>query len=334
MIQEQNQFPITNGFEAIRWFFATMVIVYHFCCIIDIPFPFFIRGTDILQSFFIISGFLTYRSFTLRPSLRNYFEKRAKRIIPPYVITIIFCTFLGAIFTSMSVREYFSSIHFFRYLSSNLLFLNFIEPTLPGVFTSNPLPSVNGSLWTTKVEILFYLLLPLVVWLMRRSKAIAVLIGLYIFSALYDFAFLSLYKQTGAEIYELLRRQIGGQFMFFFAGMSVWHLYESIMSRWRSILVVATAIVAISFFTQFVRYIQPVAYALVIIIISCKFRSLRYFNRLPNITYELFLIHFPIIQAIMAIGIVSQIGTTYSALLLIIILIPLALMLHRITTRG
>ena len=310
-----------------------MVVAFHFCCIAGIPTLSFPRGTDMIQAFFIISGFLTYRSYLIRPSLKEYFANRAKRIIPPYAITIIGCALLGLLLTSMSIREYLASTHLLRYLTANLCFLNFVEPTLPGVFQSNPLPAINGALWTIKVELLFYCLLPFVVMLMQRSKATAVLVALYVLSAIYDFAFLLLYNHTGTEIYELLRRQIGGQFMFFFAGMSVWHFYERIMNHWRSILLVAIAIVVADFFTPVVRYVHPLAYALVIIILSVKIKSLRSFNRLPKITYEIFLIHFPIIQMLVALGIVHRAGTVCSAILFIAILLPSAWGLHCITTK-
>ena len=42
-----------------------------------------------------------------------------------------------------------------------------MEPNLPGVFAGNTVTEVNGALWTLKIEVMFYLILPLLVWLLR-----------------------------------------------------------------------------------------------------------------------------------------------------------------------
>ena len=46
-------------------------------------------------------------------------------------------------------------------------FLNFAHPNLPAVFANNSMQAVNGALWTLKIEVLFYISVPLLVWLFR-----------------------------------------------------------------------------------------------------------------------------------------------------------------------
>ena len=54
--------------------------------------------------------------------------------MPAYVTVIFFCTVAGLAVTPASTTEYISSAQTWRYLAANLTMLNFIEPSLPGLF--------------------------------------------------------------------------------------------------------------------------------------------------------------------------------------------------------
>ena len=116
---------------------------------------------------------------------KRYFLKRARRIYPAYFCIVLICAVLGIFFSAYSWREYWS-LSLLKYIAANLFFLNFLQPNLPGLFESNTLQAVNGALWTLKIEVMFYLFVPLAVMAFRKFGRLTVIIALYIASVLYS----------------------------------------------------------------------------------------------------------------------------------------------------
>lgn len=74
------------------------------------------------------------------------------RLYQLYILVVFSCFIL-----LFAISTYNLSDHIFKggisYLLSNVLFLNFLEPSLPGVFeVRNVMSTVNGSLWTLFVS--------------------------------------------------------------------------------------------------------------------------------------------------------------------------------------
>ena len=128
-------------------------------------------GGIAVKVFFILSGFWVTQSFLKSESIKEYSIKRFKKILPQYwLVVLVFAVGLSA-FSVLSLREYFCNSVFYKYLAANILTLNFIQPNLPGVFEGLALNgSVNGSLWTIKIEIGFYILLPFIVFAVKRLR--------------------------------------------------------------------------------------------------------------------------------------------------------------------
>lgn len=89
--------------------------------------------------------------------------------MPAYSLTILLCALIGLFLTSLSCREYLTSSSLYTYLICNLLTFNFLSPDLPGVFDTNPLQAMNGSLWTIKVEFMLYIIIPIIYWLLKDT---------------------------------------------------------------------------------------------------------------------------------------------------------------------
>lgn len=111
-----------------------------------------------VATFFIISGFLIAQSFERSKSLISYFKSRVLRLFPGLLICLAFSAFvLGALFTTLSIRDYFTNNAVYKHFVGITLLPN-LSPSLPGVFENNPYGSViNGSLWTLKYEFLCYI---------------------------------------------------------------------------------------------------------------------------------------------------------------------------------
>lgn len=115
--------------------------------------------------FFVISGFLVTTSLIHRNNLLVYIFNRALRIYPALIVAVFICVFVfGAVFTSLSLLDYFNESRTWAFLwgKSSILGLFFTGggSDLPGVFLNNPIPGkVNGSLWTLPWELLMYVVL-------------------------------------------------------------------------------------------------------------------------------------------------------------------------------
>lgn len=219
--------PYPNNMGVVRYVLAFGVVLAHFNIL---------SGSNLLAplagnlfaavgGFFALSGFLMYGSYLKRPTFKDYIWSRIKRLLPAYWVTVIGFALVLSLFSTLSPLQYFLSPQFWKYLVVNLSFANFLEPTLPGVFTDAIHPTVNGSLWTMKVEWATYLSVPLFFMLIRKLKGkpqtyFFALIGIAI---IYRIGFSYLYSTTGKEIYSILGRQFIGQLCYFYIGALIYH---------------------------------------------------------------------------------------------------------------
>ncbi|MEQ9315317.1 MAG: acyltransferase family protein, partial [Henriciella sp.] len=108
-----------------------------------------------IQGFFIVSGALVYGSLERSETLATYAEKRVRRLYPAYAVVILVPALVSGFLTGWADVTAILS-----YLGANLIFLNFLSPDLPGLFDANRFTEVNGALWTLKIEVMFYIGLP------------------------------------------------------------------------------------------------------------------------------------------------------------------------------
>lgn len=290
-----------NGMTAVRYILAFSLVAAHFCVLSGIPLVWPVDGDMVVKSFFVISGFFVLYSYLRINDVKRYTLRRFRRTYPLYLTVVVSCTVFGCLFSTLSVGDYFTHAQTWRYLLYNALFLNFAEPSLPGVFTANEMSAVNGSLWFMKVLVLFYAILPVIVWLMRRWGRLTVLSVLFVLSVVYLELCDHLYATTSREIFNLLRHQTPGYLPYFIAGMAVLLYLEHFRKTigWWWLAAAAIALIAVyAGFTPIV-YLKPVVYAVVLFTFGLFVRPLRVSHRVPDITYGMYLIHFPVIQALL-----------------------------------
>jgi peptidoglycan/LPS O-acetylase OafA/YrhL len=141
-----------------------------------------------VDTFFVISGLLIYRSYVRSSSIRSYFEKRARRIYPAYFTVVVLTAIALCPLSSLPISQYFGA-GFWKYLRAILVLLNFLAPCLPGVFTSNSIPAINGALWTLKIEVAFYLAVPVIHWICSRLGTKRVMAAIFLFSCVWKYGF-------------------------------------------------------------------------------------------------------------------------------------------------
>ncbi len=160
----QQNIRTSNNFDFMRLFAAILVIITHSYTLKgskDVDILFKLTSGSIQFShlgvaiFFVISGYLITQSSISSPSWKSYFWKRISRLLPGLFVVLTLCVFvLGPIFSTLPIRDYFTSGETSKFLLS--VFIYFKNYSLPGVFENNPVDAVNGSLWTLAYEFTLY----------------------------------------------------------------------------------------------------------------------------------------------------------------------------------
>lgn len=294
--------PKNNNLDLLRFSFAFVVFLVHAYHLSDVAslslFDTLFSAKMAVECFFVVSGFLIFMSYEHSSSLNRYFEKRVRRIYPAYFSVVVICAIFGSLLSTYSYSEYFLSSELYRYLIANLVFLNFIQPDLPGVFSENSLAAVNGALWTLKIEVMFYLSVPIFVWLFRKIGLWQGLTLLYFASFIYSFCMQLLINKHGGIFIEL-QRQLPGQLMFFIAGGALYYSFDFFKKNATLLLLIAiTAYVFESLFQTGLLY--AAALAICVVYFGFVFKYLGNFGKYGDFSYGIYILHFPILQTFIA----------------------------------
>ena len=188
--------PIKNNFLLLRMLFALFVIATHAVLLSgsgenDVLFHWSHQQLNFsylgVRGFFVISGFLIYKSLLRSTSLLNYATKRTLRIVPGLLSALFLTTFIiGPLCTSFSTSAYFNNPNTYYYFLSSLKIPGIpATPSLPGCFTQNPFSNIaNGSLWTIWYELLCYACIA-AFFIIKRNSFIQKLLLSSLFLTLY-----------------------------------------------------------------------------------------------------------------------------------------------------
>lgn len=115
-------------------------------------------GTTAVVIFLVMSGYLVTQSFDRSPGLWRFVKARLLRIMPGLLaMLVLFGLVLGPLLTVAPLGEYFASKDFLKFFAFNGSLLGYWA-RLPGVFSENPQPFINGSSWTIRFQAECYLL--------------------------------------------------------------------------------------------------------------------------------------------------------------------------------
>jgi len=291
-----------NNLDLLRLLLASLVVILHLSdltgnqLISDYSNIFEFASSRAVPGFFIISGFLIYMSYEKSTTLGDYYWKRLLRLAPAYIILI----FISAIFlffaSSADAEQYFSN-SWLDYVFYNLLFMNFISPELPGVFSDNIIQAVNGSLWTLKIEVMFYILVPILYKVASKFSALLVMMLIFIMSVVYMKVMNGLYLETGSQIYHQLSYQLPGQMMYFVSGILAYLYYDFLKKNIRYFLALA---LGIFYFDILTLDAIALTISLVFVFMILPFKvNLR---KVGDMSYGVYIYHFPIIQVLVSNG--------------------------------
>lgn len=290
-----------NNFNLLRLLFALMVVVYHAIALpglagMEQAEAWTSIGAELgVQGFFVLSGYLVYASLERSSAISLYAEKRARRLLPGYITVVLVCA-IAAIALVPAVRNDLAALG--RYLGWNLAFLNFMAPDLPGVFEVNRFTEINGALWTLKIEVMFYLILPALAFVLRIAGSARWIVFAVIYAAAE--AWRLLLPQQGGAMIEVAR-QLPGQMSFFITGMALYAWRDGL--NWRSALApFGIALLALSLVFPQAAPLRAAGLGIVAVWLAVGLPRLFDAARFGDLSYGLYIVHFPIIQCIVAAG--------------------------------
>ena len=296
-----------NNLDALRLLAATGVMALHIADLSaqrSLQWLHLLDARVALASFFVISGHLVFMSHARSTGLRDYADKRLRRILPGYIAVVLLCAFAGVCVTNLAWTQYFGWA-WLRYLLANLSFLNFLQPSLPGVFGDNPYPGapVNGALWTIKVELMFYAIVPMMARAIARWGHHLVLGLGFVAGVLWWSGCLLLAQRTGHQGYLELAKQMPGQLMLFLPGAWSWYERER-LRRWGhrlglvGLVMMAACLLAGISQPSWSALIYPLALSAVVFWAAHTLPYLGNVTRFGDLSYGTYILHFPLIQTL------------------------------------
>ena len=309
----------SNNFDAVRIMLALIVFFSHLPGLTgssDIRYFESLFDADFaVKGFFAISGYLVSASFVNSSNTYDFFERRIRRIYPAYLGAVALCFCIGMATSQFGVAGFLTSAATGRYLLFNALFLNFVQPTLPGVFLANPLQAMDGSLWTIKIEVMLYLCVPILVYLAQRFSALMIACICVLVSAIWVYCFAHLSTLSiGPEI----ARQFPGQLAYFGCGAMLTMDSRGLKYlRWMAPCALISLVAVDDTLAKV--FLDPLAYT-VLVLFACTLNAKHLnFGKYGDVSYGIYLYHFPIIQLLVALnlfkanvylGIVVSLGLT------------------------
>ena len=275
-----------NDLDMLRLLLAACVVFIHSKAILG-GLDFAYARTSAVPVFLFISGLLITESFYGSESFKTYGEKRVRRIYPAYLAVVIFggaIAFLGWTFLG---GQNISALNLFKYWGSNAVFANWFAPCVTDPSLAIKDCTVNGSLWIMKWEVVFYATLPAMLIIFSRLSKYLSLLCLAILTYL-----VSVETSPYLRIFEC-----------FLMGICAYYLKPLWMTPLKALppappLLRTVAIILAFPLGQYISY-GPFILLLMLIAFYPTSEGWR-LNTLKfgDVSYGIFLIHFPLITAI------------------------------------
>jgi len=316
-----NEGSNSNNFNLLRLTLASMVMTGHFVHQTEAPMNSFVFSYPnfAVQAFFVISGYLIYGSIIGSSALMPYFIRRTCRIYPLYLVAVIAQAVFMVMLLPTDIHNYTADI--VKYLVANLEFANSISPDIAGLTAVLPEPEINPSMWTLKIEVGFYIILPMLALLIRRY-------GIWTMSIV--FAASSVYSVALHAEHFQLSRQLPGQLRYFVVGIALYHFRDQIRpSLWLSMSLAAAFFWLSSIdITEWMQIVRPIIVGIVVFLVGQRIPAVAVKR---DISYGVYLIHGPVIQ----LGILlNWVAPTYTGLAIVWIFVyTLALLSERFIER-
>jgi len=281
-----------NNFDLLRLTLAVLVYFAHWNTLTFQGLTnslFHLSGYSV-HMFFIVSGFLIFWSFDNDQNKKHFYIKRFFRIFPLYAILITLQTLFFVGFSDGTIYD------IVKYFATNILFLNFLAPSVGTSFSDLYVNAINGSLWTLKNEVVFYLFVPLVFMLYKKFGIVFLMI-LYSLSVFYMFGIdyiysLGLLSRVHADI---LLFQFPAQVRLFMVGIFLYVMYEKMKDKnitlFALLSIVLIALLSENSYFHYAFYPLLLGVVMIWLVFFVKQIKINF-----DFSYSFYILHFPVIQ--------------------------------------
>lgn len=289
--------------DALRAFAILTVLGYH------LKFPFFTNGFIGVDIFFIISGYLITEIIIKKSecnsfNLWTFYLRRANRLLPALLFTILLTGLLIWIFTPLKIVDYAKDGFWTLTMTSNIYYY-----ATSGYFSSSAQLKFLLHTWSLSLEAQFYLIYPLILSMVQRVKLSfvtynSILWGLWSISLFIMFFFSQ--KDGNAAFYLLPPRLwefLSGGMIFMFQD----HFKFKIRSNLRKVIsLISWALLIFLICKPFVensiswpslKTMIPVILVSIILMSNVSFRiyETKFIQFISRHSYGLYLLHWPLI---------------------------------------
>jgi len=294
-----------NNFNILRLIFSSTVIISHSYPLTNNK-EFFVEltsgqidlGVLSVNIFFIISGFLIFKSLWYSKSMINYLWKRLLRLFPALFFMLISTLITVVLISNLGVLKQFD---FYTYLPKNLSLYK-LQGAINNIFENNPYPkAINGSLWTLHYEFTMYLLIiPLIIFKnINRNIFLAIIFTLFLFSV-YASLFDSNLLENVINKFNLNPKQFYRLLSYFIAGILLSLVNIDKIKTNLNISILVTVLL-LSIYIGLYEFISPFILPLIIILVGLSFNkySWKFTEKLGDISYGVYIYGFVVQQTLM-----------------------------------
>ncbi len=241
--------------------------------------------------FFALSGFLVMGSAFRTRSVLPFLALRVFRILPALFVEVtLSAVVLGAVFTSLPLSEYYSSLGFWAYFGNIFGFVHFF---LPGVSFNGSI-MVNANLWTLPAEFYSYLFAAIAIasGLLFNKNALALIFvtstaALLIANSLFGFQDTMSVLPASVQVY------------YFFVG-AIFYIWRDRIPYSLWLFVPAVLLTYFLMFSTRTVYIYPVLLTYITVFIGLTALPTHRLITSGDYSYGIYLYGFPISQTIVA----------------------------------
>jgi len=177
-----------NNFDLLRILFAWFVIVSHSYVLngdgatdplFEMTQHTFLFSFIGVKGFFIISGYLIFKSMMVSTSIFEYLVKRVLRIFPALAVVLLVTLAAVYFIYPTNIPPFFSNKEVYAYFLGNIILFKphfFIS----GIFSGLPSAAINGSLWTIEYEFFFYLFILLFFFIRAQKKQLIIALSVVV----------------------------------------------------------------------------------------------------------------------------------------------------------